>query len=233
MRVTRVTLKALKLTGLVLFFATFALAQGWRIDSADWGAGRNRTDVTDRVRSLLSGSGRVKVNNTNMGGDPAPNQKKTLHIRARQRNGHVRVFKYHEGDYIDASMFDMGGYPGGGYPGGYPGGGYPGGGYPGPPVWGSGPRPGRGACFYQDLNFSGQYFCVESGRNYALLPPGFNDRITSIRVFGGAEVAVFNDTNFRGVSALTRGDVPDLRRWRLPTDPSRNWNDRISSITVR
>jgi hypothetical protein len=65
------------------------------------------------------------------------------------------------------------------------------------------------------------------------LPPGFNDRISSIRLFGGSQVAIFNDFNYRGVSARTRRDIRDLRNWRLPTDPRRTWNDRVSSIRVR
>ena len=68
---------------------------------------------------------------------------------------------------------------------------------------------------------------------YESLPSGFNDRITSIRIFRGAEVSIFNDGAFHGVNATTRESIPDLRYWRLPTDPNRNWNDRVSSIQVR
>jgi Peptidase inhibitor family I36 len=105
-------------------------------------------------------------------------------------------------------------------------------GWPGGPSWGHPAFPRRGACFYQDPNFGGSYFCMRAGMSYANVPPGFNDRITSIRVMG-ADVAIFNDTNFRGVGGRIRRDVANLRRWRLPTDPSRTWNDRISSIQVR
>jgi hypothetical protein len=105
---------------------------------------------------------------------------------------------------------------------------------PGPfPGWGNGPRPRQGACFYQNPNFGGQYFCLRAGGGHPNLPPGFNDRISSIRLFGGSRVAIFNDTNYRGVSAQTRHDIRDLRNWRLPTDPRRTWNDRVSSIRVR
>jgi len=104
---------------------------------------------------------------------------------------------------------------------------------PGMPGWGHGPRPRQGACFYQNPDFGGEYFCLRAGNGYPNLPPGFNDRISSVRLFGGSRVAIFNDTDYRGVSARTRHNIRDLRNWRLPTDPRRTWNDRVSSIRVR
>jgi hypothetical protein len=110
---------------------------GWQVMRAEWGAGNRRADVTNRVRQMLSGNGQVKVNNTNLGGDPAPGADKLLRIAARDGQGQVREFSFREGQFIDASQFyNYGGnYPPGGYPNpGYPGGGYPGnpdGGYPG------------------------------------------------------------------------------------------------------
>ena len=102
---------------------------GWQVMWAEWGAGNRRANVTDRVRALLSGNGQVKVNNTNMGGDPAVGADKTLWISARDSRGQTRQFTYKEGSYIDASQFyNYGNYPGPGGPGpGYPGG--PDGGY--------------------------------------------------------------------------------------------------------
>ena len=104
---------------------------------------------------------------------------------------------------------------------------------PPPPglVWGHGPRPGRGACFYKDVNFGGEYFCMQAGQAYGYLPPGFNDKISSIRVFH-ASVSFFNDHDFTGVSGQTRRSLSNLKAWPLPTDPRRTWNDRISSIQV-
>ena len=91
------------------------------------------------------------------------------------------------------------------------------------PVWGrNGQNPSEGACFYEDANFRGQYFCAPRGATYTALPQGFNDRISSIRVFG-SEVRIFQDVNFRGRSSEVRSDVPDLRG---------NWKDKISSIRV-
>src|SRR6516162_2529569 len=102
---------------------------GWQVMYADWGAGNRRVDATNRVRSMLSGNGMVRVNNQNMGGDPAVGADKTLRISARDARGQVREFSYKEGQSIDASQFyNYGGYPGGG-----------GGIYPQPP-----PNPGGG-----------------------------------------------------------------------------------------
>jgi|SRR5450432_709811 hypothetical protein len=105
---------------------------------------------------------------------------------------------------------------------------------PPPPglVWGRGPRPNRGACFYRDANFGGDYFCMKAGQSYGFLPPGFNDRISSVRTFH-AGVVFYNDHDFTGVRAETRRSLSNLKAWPLPTDPRKTWNDRISSIQVQ
>src|ERR1700760_1720351 len=72
---------------------------GWQVVQADWGAGSRRVDVTNRVRVILSGNGQVKVNNTNLGGDPAVGADKILRITARNSRGQSRQFSYKEGDY--------------------------------------------------------------------------------------------------------------------------------------
>src|SRR3974390_1921932 len=104
---------------------------GWQVIKADWGADNRWVDVTYTVRVLLSGNGQVKVNNTNMGGDPAVGADKTLWISARDMRGQTRQFTYKKGIFMAASQFyNYGNYPGPGGPGPgpvYPGG--PGGGY--------------------------------------------------------------------------------------------------------
>ena len=91
------------------------------------------------------------------------------------------------------------------------------------PVWGrSEAMPSEGACFYEDANFRGQYFCVPRGATFRALPRGFNDRISSIRVFG-SEVRIFRDRDFRGRSREIRSDVPNLRG---------DWKDDVSSVRV-
>jgi hypothetical protein len=98
--------------------------------------------------------------------------------------------------------------------------------------WGRPHTPQSGACFYRDGGFRGDYFCLKDGERWPSMPPGFNDVISSIRVFGGARLRIFADDNFNGISALIDRDVIDLGRFRIPEDPGRSWNDRISSIAV-
>lgn len=90
--------------------------------------------------------------------------------------------------------------------------------------WG-GPTPSEGACFYQDANYRGRYFCVDSDDDVSSMPSGSNDRISSIRVFGRAEVTVFADPRFRGQALDFSRSVSNL------TDE--DFNDEISSIQVR
>jgi peptidase inhibitor family I36/uncharacterized protein DUF4214 len=89
-------------------------------------------------------------------------------------------------------------------------------------VWGRADTPRSGVCFYEDVNFGGQYFCSPTGRSTAQVPPGTNDRISSIRIFGDAQVTVYVDANFEGPSRTFGSSVSDLRQSGL--------NDRISSF---
>ena len=73
---------------------------------------------------------------------------------------------------------------------------------------------------------------MKEGDRWPSLPPGFNDTVSSIRVFNGSRVRVFNDGNFGSISLMIDRDVNDLSRFRLPENPDKSWNDRISSIAV-
>jgi hypothetical protein len=110
---------------------------GWQVVKADWGAGNRWMNVTNQLQRLLSGNGAVRVNNANMGGDPAVGASKVLRIQAVNSNRQSRQFTFKEGDTIDSRQFynyaqgpgyrpNPGYQPGPGYPGGNPG--YPGGG---------------------------------------------------------------------------------------------------------
>lgn len=91
--------------------------------------------------------------------------------------------------------------------------------------WGR-PRPPRaGACFYQNANFGGDYFCVAAGDEYDVMPDGLNDRISSIRLFGDADVTVYRNPSFRGRSTRFSDDVSNLQQ--------EGWNDTVSSLRVR
>lgn len=92
------------------------------------------------------------------------------------------------------------------------------------PAWGRARLPREGACFYQDANFKGDYFCIPRGGSYASVPAGFNDRISSIRVLRAGRVLIFGDRDFEGRAAPLTASVANLRRG--------VWNDRISSIRV-
>jgi hypothetical protein len=87
---------------------------------------------------------------------------------------------------------------------------------------GSAPPPRDGACFYEDTQYRGRFFCVESGDSLDSMPSGANDRISSIRIFGRADVRVYRDTRFRGESLRLRSSVHDLE--------DQGFDDAISSI---
>jgi hypothetical protein len=90
--------------------------------------------------------------------------------------------------------------------------------------WGRETAPRAGACFYEDVNFRGRYFCTAAGRDIANLPGNINDEISSVRLLGNAQVTLFRDPRFQGQSRVIDRDIADLRRM--------GFNDRISSYTV-
>jgi hypothetical protein len=90
--------------------------------------------------------------------------------------------------------------------------------------WGRPEAPRSGACFYENPNFEGRYFCAAIGESAAMVPEGLNDRISSVRIFGEADVIVFKDREFRGEARRFRRDMPDLRR--------DGFNDRITSFQI-
>jgi len=91
--------------------------------------------------------------------------------------------------------------------------------------WGRPTVPSDGACFYRDADFRGEYFCIDAGRSLSEMPRDMNDEISSIRIYGRAEVFVYRDHRFSGRSSHFERDVHNLKR--------ENWNDLISSIEVR
>jgi hypothetical protein len=84
--------------------------------------------------------------------------------------------------------------------------------------------PREGACFYEDANYRGDYFCVESGDEVSSMPSGANDRVSSIRIFGRVDVTVFKDSRFRGETLRVDTSVRDL--------DDEDFNDTISSIQI-
>ena len=91
--------------------------------------------------------------------------------------------------------------------------------------WGRPVTPANGACFYSNVNFDGEYFCSRQGESIEMVPEGTNDRISSIRLFGNAELVVYRDRDFGGVSQWFDVSEPDLRE--------SGWNDTISSYQIQ
>ena len=90
--------------------------------------------------------------------------------------------------------------------------------------WGHEPVPDAGACFYEYPNFQGPYFCARAGDELPTIPNGLNDRINSIRVFGGGRVIVYSYNRFGGTEHWIDYNVPDLRY--------DGWDDRIASARL-
>jgi hypothetical protein len=88
--------------------------------------------------------------------------------------------------------------------------------------WDQGNEPQNGACFYEDADYQGDRFCASAGENRTNVGDRWNDRISSIRIYGGATVTVFQDEDFKRGSQTFRQDVPNLQ----------SWNDRITSYRV-
>jgi len=71
-----------------------------RIDRATYGAGYRTSDVTARLNSQVqNGQIREQVTNQNMGGDPAPQQTKTLTVQYTM-NGQTNQVQVNEGDTL-------------------------------------------------------------------------------------------------------------------------------------
>src|SRR5262245_26263904 len=92
------------------------------------------------------------------------------------------------------------------------------------PRWSRERPPETGACFYEDANYQGRYFCMRPGERVGTLPAAMTDRIASVRLIGGAEITIFRDSELRGRSARFLTSVRDLRR--------EGWRGQISSLEV-
>lgn len=98
--------------------------------------------------------------------------------------------------------------------------------------WRGGRWDSGGACFYKDRNFGSSYFCMRRGEQREVLG-GYGDDISSIRLFGGARVTVYDDRNFNGARQTLYSDASDLRQLSVTQKPGHTWNNRISSIRVQ
>lgn len=65
-------------------------------------------------------------------------------------------------------------------------------------------------CVYDFANYAGAQACVYAGMSQTDIQPPWNDRVTSIRVFGGAHIRLCQDANFGGFCNVFSSDVPKL-----------------------
>lgn len=91
--------------------------------------------------------------------------------------------------------------------------------------WGRERYPQSGACFYRHPYFQGDYFCIRAGDQAARLSDEANDEISSILVFGRAEVFVYRDWRFAGPAERFDYSIENLEDY-----PP--WDDQISSMRV-
>jgi len=93
-------------------------------------------------------------------------------------------------------------------------------------------QPRRGACFYDGSGYRGNSFCLESGEREPRLRNGWNNRIRSVRAFGGVRISLYSEEEFRGAFLGLAVNITDLRDF-FYSDPSvREWNASVSSIRV-
>ena len=92
---------------------------------------------------------------------------------------------------------------------------------------------------YQDADYRGDSRVLFPGdslenlRNFTFEGGSrIDDRISSIRVEGGAEIYVYADPRFSGAVMRLTDDVRDLTGRLLHGSVSTSWNDRISSLRV-
>ncbi len=95
----------LALATLALALAGVAAAQQYQILRADYGYGRQRIDVTLRLRDLARANATFRMGNSTFGVDPSPGNVKTLRIMTNGPRGTTRTFEYREGSVVDGSQF--------------------------------------------------------------------------------------------------------------------------------
>ncbi len=83
-------------------------------------------------------------------------------------------------------------------------------------------------CFFIDENYQGEVLCTTESNAVNVLPPKWNDNISSIKVPYGMVVSVSKDVNFSGKTLTFKDNVDSLLllKWA-------NLNDEISSFRVR
>lgn len=93
------------------------------------------------------------------------------------------------------------------------------------PVVPSGPSGGPRACFFEHAGYGGASFCIAAGDSLGnFTAAGFNDVVSSIRLYGGAGVQVCEHAGFGGACQAFSSNKSNLT--------ALGWNDIISSADV-
>ena len=82
-------------------------------------------------------------------------------------------------------------------------------GYSPPPVPGPIPGPKR-VCVYDFANYGGASVCVNAGASDTNITGFWNNRVTSLRTFGGAHIRLCQNPGFGGYCNVFTGNVPML-----------------------
>lgn len=104
-------------------------------------------------------------------------------------------------------------------------------GFNGGPI--SGDAQDNRVCVYSQPNYGGRSVCFNAGEESAdvrRVGGSWNDRASSIRVFGNVQATIYEDVGFGGASFVISSDVPDLAR--LRANELRTWRRELSSIRV-
>ncbi len=96
--------------------------------------------------------------------------------------------------------------------------------------WISYQAPPSGACFFTRTAFRGERFCLSADEHLDRLPSTFRHKIASVRLYGDAELEVFDRENLKGQSVFITDPVSDLHRPPDTNSDAKNWYRRIASI---
>ena len=91
--------------------------------------------------------------------------------------------------------------------------------------------PRSGVCIYEDRDFRGRFECFDAGDEVSDMARmgNWNDKVSSIRVFGRDRINVFRDIHYYGERITIDRDISDLRQLRHREG---SWDNQISSLFI-
>ncbi|MBU1175178.1 MAG: SH3 domain-containing protein [Alphaproteobacteria bacterium] len=84
---------------------------------------------------------------------------------------------------------------------------------PGPGGWPPAPAPTPMVCIYDGPNYSGAELCGPAGSSSSNILGFWNDRISSIKVSGGAKIKLCQNPNYLGFCNTFSSNLPQLGVW--------------------